>query len=81
MTGRDLFVSACGAARAPQLLECLYLPAPKIALAGPMKSRAIRGLNSGQQGPRLKADVMHPAIMQAAAAERSRDRQAQAAAG
>ena len=48
MTGRNLFVSACVVARAPQLLECLYLPAPKIALAGgPMKSRAIRGLNSG----------------------------------
>ena len=81
MTGRNLFVSACVISRAPQLLECLYLPTSKIALAaGPMKSRAIRSLNSGEQNPRLKEDIMHPAITQAVATERSRDRQAHAAA-
>ena len=81
MTGRNLFVSACVISRAPQLLECLYLPTSKIALAaGPMKSRAIRSLNGGEQSPRLKEDIMHPAITQAVTAERSRDRQAHAAA-
>jgi hypothetical protein len=46
----------------------------------PMRLRAGRGLNCGQQGPETEEDTMNPAIIQAIAAERIRDQHAHAVA-
>jgi hypothetical protein len=45
-----------------------------------MKPRAIGGLNCGQQDRQNTEDIMHPAIIQAAATERARDLRALATA-